>query len=469
MPLIEPKKEKLDNKEIEATLTKSSQKILKDFLTPYADSSKINVKNAILTSYYNIGKNDFSNWNYSDYIKVITRDMTGDFITKKSYLKSFFKYLFIFDILKDNSNFKWIKEEELRDYHTNNRKGDREAKTKIDYSLTLEEIFSIQSVVDTDVDDLQTLKMQFAWFAIFELGIKIEFLRKVLDAKEHYIDEELIIDGQIIKIPEKFHVMFQKLNGREDYSGFATTDALLEQLGKFTGLTRKLIPKDIKISREKLMIECGNCKCRFMNIAENWVAINGRIACNECGEILKKKFNFQLAEIEQFNVDISNTSRTAIFQQFEKLKEKLKNTTIDYLKIHEFQIEVGKLGEIFAYNFEREKLAGTKYIDKIDRTKSLDASNGYDILSYDLKGKEICIEVKCTVNSDPVFYISTPEVDMYKKVTESGGKYHVYLITDILTDRPRLTVIENLLDDERLVFKENGWKVELQDSLMIRI
>lgn len=177
---------------------------------------------------------------------------------------------------------------------------------------------------------------------------------------------------------------------------------------------------------------------------------------------VKKKFKFQLDEIEHYNVDTSNSSRTIIFQQFEKLQEKLKNTTIDYLKLHEFQIEIGKLGEIFAYNYEREKLAGTKYIDKIDRTKSLDASNGYDILSYDLKGKELCIEVKCTVNNDPVFYISTPEVDMYKKVTESGGKYHVYFITDIMSDKPKLTIIEDLLNDKRLNFTEKGWKVYIR-------
>lgn len=459
---MELKKEKLDNKAIESTLTESSKKVLKEFLTPYAESSKINIKNAILTSYYyDIEENDFSNWTYRDYIKIIPSDVNGDFSSKQSHLNSFFKYLFIFDVLKDDSGFKWIKEVELKDYVTSNRKGDRKAKSKIDYSLTIEEIFSIQNVVNTSTEDIQSLKMQFTWFAIFELGLKIEFLRKVLDAKVHYIDSELVIDGQVKKIPDKFHMMFEKLNGREDYSGFATTDVLLEQLGEYAGLERKLIPKDIKITREKLMIECGNCKCKHMNLTEYWVSINSRLVCKACGEMLKKKFDFQIEEIELLNINTLNDSRIIIFQQFKNLQEKLKNTTIDYLKLHEFQIEVGKLGEIYAYNYEREKLAGTKYLEKIDRTKSLNALNGYDILSYDLKGKELCIEVKCTVNNDQVFYISKHEVDTFKKINESGGKYYVYLITDIMSDRPNITIVENLLNDDRLRFTENGWKVEV--------
>lgn len=297
MPVKEQKKEKLDNKEIETTLSESSQKILNDFLSPYADNSKITVKNAILTYYYyDIEKNDFRNWDYDDYLKVLPTDTTKKLNTKQSYIRNFFLYLLIFDYLNSEKHFDsiWVKEVELQRYISSSRKGKKkmDESPNTDNSLTIEEVFAIQNVLETKTEDLQVLKMQFSWYAIFEMGLEISFLRKKLDPNIHYKNETIVVGEEIYLLPDKFKFLFDRLIGKDYYNGFSSTDIFFEQLGKYAGLERKLIPRDIKITREKLMIECGNCKCKYVNLAEKWVAINGRIVCKDCGEMLKKSLIF---------------------------------------------------------------------------------------------------------------------------------------------------------------------------------
>ena len=151
----------------------------------------------------------------------------------------------------------------------------------------MEEIFRIQAAVNVETKDILTLKMQFCWYALFELCIEIPTLKKNIDANVNLEGNTIIIGNTEYVLPEKYVYLFTQLEDKSS-KGFSSTDDLLEQLGKVAGLTKKLIPRDIKITREKLLIDCRNCKQRKLNIAENWVVANGRIMCYDCGETLKK-------------------------------------------------------------------------------------------------------------------------------------------------------------------------------------
>lgn len=445
--------------EVEATLTSSSREILNKFLLVYAEKSRDKYKNAILNFYHNeIKKTAVVDWDYNDFLKVVPKT---NLTPQQSYMKSFFLYLYIHNHLSNEKNFnlEWVKDKELQKYKKKYNKKNKRNNVNNSVSLSLEEVFKIQSVLQNESNDIQDLKKQFCWYAIFDLGLDVEVLRNHIDAKRHYIDSKLEVNDKIYLLPDKFKYMFEKLKQRKDYSGFMSLEDLTKQLGEMAGLERGLIPQYIKSTREKFKIECGSCKMKFMNLEDFWVVINGHIVCRECGETLRKKYNIPLGGFQSSKVDSSDKEINKDNTSFEEKRIKLKNTKIDYLKLHEFQMQIGELGELFAYNYERRKLAATKYFKLIDPTKALNEANGYDVLSYDLDGKELFIEVKSTVNSNPVFYVSKLEVETYKRVTANGGQYYIYLITNVLSDNPTLTIIKNFLDDDRLTMEETGWKV----------
>ncbi|QDQ03043.1 DUF3883 domain-containing protein [Lysinibacillus fusiformis] len=147
------------------------------------------------------------------------------------------------------------------------------------------------------------------------------------------------------------------------------------------------------------------------------------------------------------------------YMLFNNLKEELMKSPIDYLKLHEFQKEIGELGEQFVYEYELKKLQDTDFADKIDKTKANDNTNGYDILSYTKTGKKLHIEVKATVTSKEEFYISQHEFEVAKEIVEKGGLYKVYFVKEILGN-PQLEIIDDILGEEKYFKKasslENG-------------
>lgn len=144
---------------------------------------------------------------------------------------------------------------------------------------------------------------------------------------------------------------------------------------------------------------------------------------------------------------------------FNELKNKINSRPIDYLKLHELQIEIGKLGEAFVYETECNKLKGTNYEAKVDNKKALDPSNGYDILSYTRNGKPLYIEVKATTGIQNQFYLSNHELQTAKRMKEDGLTYVIYFVKKIMSNNPKLEKIEDITTNENYEFKEMNWKV----------
>jgi hypothetical protein len=149
----------------------------------------------------------------------------------------------------------------------------------------------------------------------------------------------------------------------------------------------------------------------------------------------------------------------SILYSYEDLKRKIQKKPIDFLKLHELQIEIGKLGEAYVYQYECKKLKGTEYINKIDERKALDPANGYDILSYTRDGKPLYIEVKATTGTENFFYLSNHELETARRMKNEGLTYLVYFVQEVMSDNPKLEIVEDITSNENFTLGEYNWKV----------
>ncbi|KIV56427.1 hypothetical protein AM501_09740 [Aneurinibacillus migulanus] len=173
---------------------------------------------------------------------------------------------------------------------------------------------------------------------------------------------------------------------------------------------------------------------------------------------IKKKLNFEVTVSSIENIGIQS-EELSILYAYADLKRKIKKKNVNFLELHELQIEIGKLGEAYVYELECKKLNGTKYINKIDEKKALDPTNGYDIFSYTRDGIPLHIEVKTTVGTEDSFYLSNYELQTAKAMKEKGLIYVVYFVKEIMSDNPKLIKIKDISANEDYILKEMSWKV----------
>jgi len=200
-----------------------------------------------------------------------------------------------------------------------------------------------------------------------------------------------------------------------------------------------------------IISRCCSCGDLYTADAANWKIRRNRMVCLACAEELEES-------IEE---------EAVIDNMEEFLNERdLKTQNFDYLSIYEKQLIVGELSEKYVYEYERRKLKGTKYFGAIDASKAKDTQNGYDILSYTATGEEIRIEVKGTCNRDfKEFYISRNEVNCAKKFLQENQKYHIYCVSNILSDdlaEIKLGCIRNLFDEKNCEMTIENWKVNVK-------
>jgi len=103
----------------------------------------------------------------------------------------------------------------------------------------------------------------------------------------------------------------------------------------------------------------------------------------------------------------------------------------DYLEREARNISLGRSGEEFVLNFEHFRLyqlGQRKLADKVDHVSvSKGDGLGYDILSFDVDGRERFIEVKTTAFAkETPFFISRREIQFAKSNEEQFHLYRLY-------------------------------------------
>lgn len=404
---------------------------------------------------------------FADYMKVMPQNKNQR-TPQDTYKEMFIKFLFVFDYLEDPRGFSsiWIKEDIIKGFTDRTELKKRNIVTKnVSDSLTVPELTAIQKVLEKDFTKLELQKMDFCWYMLFQEGCIVEELKEI--KSENLVNGVIITNtGDEYIIPSRFYPMFERLNERESgYTGFYTVNTLIAELGEMAKLERRLTPMIIKKTRNSSMVKCCNCGETYWNTINNWVAVNSRLVCVSCAEEIKKKLNFDHHIINIPNQEFTSISKeheinlSSVLYSYNELKKRIKSKPIDYLKLHELQIEIGKLGEAFVYEKECEKLKGTKYEGKIDNKKAIDPKNGYDILSFDINGKPIYIEVKATAGIEDRFYLSNHEYQTAEKMKENNMNYAIYFVKEVMSDNPKLIKIHDIIDNEEYNFEEMNWKV----------
>ena len=283
-------KESYNSRDIEALLSENSKQIIEEFLTYYGKSSQANMRTSVYRLlYHELSEEEVSNLTFEDYLKIFP-DGDRTLSSQESYKHSFFRFIYAFNYLLEPEGFekRFIKEKERRSFKKNTKLKDKSTDLNTRKVLTLEELTSIQKVIEINSTKLDTLKMQFCWFAIFELGLDVDELRRNVTCK-NFSNGKLQVEDMTYNLDEKFHYMFEKIRESDtSYDGFWSLNEILQKLGEFAHLERKLLPSVVKLTRKAYMVTCGNCNNKYTNLSSNWISINNRIVCIECGEALKK-------------------------------------------------------------------------------------------------------------------------------------------------------------------------------------
>jgi hypothetical protein len=117
---------------------------------------------------------------------------------------------------------------------------------------------------------------------------------------------------------------------------------------------------------------------------------------------------------------------------------------IDFEQEAERNRKLGDRGEKIVMDLEQARLTNVGRLDLANKVRRISVESdaeGFDILSFEDNGKEKYIEVKAT--SSPIgltnFYYTANEL---RKANESNN-YYLYIVYDIMTDSPKVCVIEN--------------------------
>lgn len=175
--------------------------------------------------------------------------------------------------------------------------------------------------------------------------------------------------------------------------------------------------------------------CQLGSIAPTHVLINlgenqggtGRHKCTNCAF----KQGFEVGVLEGDFQDSTVEVVTA-----PGIEDKLVNTiitpsSIDFIEKERRNKHLGLLGELFVLQCEFDFLRANGKIDLAARIKHVSVQNGdglgYDILSFDLLGKEKRIEVKTTRGdiSRP-FYLTRNELEVSARNSENYFLYRVF-------------------------------------------
>lgn len=119
----------------------------------------------------------------------------------------------------------------------------------------------------------------------------------------------------------------------------------------------------------------------------------------------------------------------------------------DYIEREARNISLGRAGEEFVTQFEHWRLVALgehKLADRVEHVSQTKGDGlGYDVLSFDVSGKERFIEVKTTsFGKETPFFVSKNELALSKVASE---QFHLYRLFEF-KQRPRLFDLPGALD-----------------------
>ncbi len=182
---------------------------------------------------------------------------------------------------------------------------------------------------------------------------------------------------------------------------------------------------------------------------------NGNLGAGvEKGITLAKYFSVSLEAL----ISDSFEELYAFFTEGPKTSRKMQD------RIKKLRIELDELGnggEDWVYEQEVNKLKGTKYANAVNPNYADDEEAGCDILSFDLDGKHIYIEVKSTNGrASKAFYLTQKEKERAEECLSKGERYEIHRVHHLNNPKKRGRVIitaEELFKD--YTFETDNFKI----------
>lgn len=460
-----------------------TQKTIDDFISHYDEKSKVQYKNSIVNMLNDLNKKDISQVTYKDYETIKQSFERKVKKTQDKYRITFFKYIYSYNKLDNDLGFnldkEFDKDKEIKHFEKllkKRKKDEFENKRIVEYSeaLNFEQVEIITDLINMEcnIENMDKYKLSFILYMLYETDYSIDDLKfhiKTSDFQKGILKAK---NGKEFIIPEKYWDLM-KVVIKDKYIRFATTDLIVRNFGNTIGI-EDLKPYTIRLARKQNTIKCPICGIENLNKINHWTAINNRIICLECSKVLKKKFinsketriNNVIVERLKIEDDMDLSKYVFTFDELRNQlndQEDLRNKLNNYFEeLQKFKNKVGVLGERYVYEKEKQNLIGTKYHDMVDISPSNSPNKGFDILSYDLEGNELYIEVKTEAYSDNDFYISENERIKGLELTKNNKKYLIYRVHNILAkDKNDISMdkIENIFEKKEYDFTPCNWRV----------
>lgn len=257
-----------------------------------------------------------------------------------------------------------------------------------------------------------------------------------------YQDHRAVIVYLVLKYPERYFFykqrMFKEFSRKVDYN-YNPIAGRIENIGQFQNLCNLLrheLSKDqelLKLHKNRIADNCyydenlNILTQDFMYAVVRHLKTSRILEIKEVKETVPTKINS--AEIEVVETEIDFTPRT-----------------VNYIQNNIENKRIGDLGELWAINFEKKKLLKADKLKLAEKVKHVAKDKGdglgYDILSFDIDGKEIYIEVKTTKgNANSTFFITRNELERSKTERQSFYLYRVFNYNEE-TDNAELLIIK---------------------------
>ncbi|WP_372999120.1 DUF3883 domain-containing protein [Lutispora sp.] len=452
-----------------AKLPDETQTIINQFLSDKKDGgSRSTYFTPILTIFELTENEHISELTVDDYETMLS--YYGEGTTGYRCVKSFFKYLDEEYLLNDEKHLfskKFREERRLTRQKTQNSRS-KSASINSEYipALNFEQVQQLNEFINFDFDDISKLQCSFICYMLFCTDCPEKVLEKEVKVSDYMNGRIRLASGYEYEVPERYEPMFNKMRSREIHNGFGSLYKYLRPIEAVLKVD-KVVPQVIINARKQNKMKCGLCGKEYFNTADNWKNIESRIVCTNCAEALKKKFNYNLTDLEEIKINRTKIGdeieKSAILYDYDKLKHKLMGKQVDFKRLNEFFDFIGKLGEAYVYKREKERLKGKKLADLVSDKPSAFPQYGYDILSYTDDGEEIYIEVKTEPrDKENDFFLTDTERRIGEKYTREGKKYWVYRVHNILAEdeaEVRVDIIKDIFNNPMYEFSPYSWRI----------
>jgi len=229
--------------------------------------------------------------------------------------------------------------------------------------------------------------------------------------RKDYQDHRAIMVYLALKYPNRFYFykykIFKSFADRINYE-YKPVAGRIENIGQFQNLCN-LVKHELASDQELLQLhkdsithDCFYDKSLNILTQDFIYAVEGHLEISDVPRRIEFK-NFEFYEIKSSEIKTKSSDHD------------FTPRTINYIQNNIENKRIGDLGELWVVRYEKDKLLKAnkpKLAEKVAHVaKSKGDGLGYDILSYDLEGNELFIEVKTTKgNQTSPFYITRNEL-----------------------------------------------------------